>query len=202
MISERIMAMIVLVFLTGDVTINHGAPLLIMTTEIYRNMLLSNDPFIDDVVYVVFDEIHFLGDVERGTVWEESIIFSKAHTRFLCLSATIPNARQFANWINHVKNHEVDVVVEKKRAVPLKHEFYDSENGFASFDQIEEWKQLDRYPKYYKSLKHKRMAREERMNVKRKSHVDLLRDLESKNKLPCIYFCFSRLLLSRKSLIL
>jgi len=185
--------------LTGDVTINHGAPLLIMTTEIYRNMLLSNDPFIDDVAYVVFDEIHFLGDVERGTVWEESIIFSKSHTRFLCLSATIPNARQFANWISHVKNHEVDVVTEKKRAVPLKHEFFDSEHGFAKLDQIEEWKQLDKYPKYYSSLKHKKRAREERMNVKKKSHVDLVRDLESKNKLPCIYFCFSRLLTEQKS---
>jgi superfamily II RNA helicase len=93
------MVLISVGILTGDVTINHSAPLLIMTTEIYRNMLLSNDPFVDDVAYVVFDEIHFLGDVERGTVWEESIIFSKEHVRFLCLSATIPNARQFANWI-------------------------------------------------------------------------------------------------------
>ncbi len=185
--------------LTGDVTINHGAPLLIMTTEIYRNMLLSNDPFVDDVAYVVFDEIHFLGDVERGTVWEESIIFSKSHVRFLCLSATIPNARQFANWIKHVKEHEVDVVTEKKRAVPLKHEFFDVENGFASLSQIEEWKQLDRYPKYYKSMKDKRRARQERMNSKKKSHVDLLHELESKGKLPCIYFCFSRMLTEQKS---
>ena len=185
--------------LTGDVTINHSAPLLVMTTEIYRNMLLSNDPFVDDVAYVVFDEIHFLGDVERGTVWEESIIFSRDHVRFLCLSATIPNARQFANWINHVKNHEVDVVLEKKRAVPLKHEFYDTENGFATLKEIGEWKELDRYPKYYGSMKQKKRAREERMAIKKRSHVDLLRDLESKDKLPCIYFCFSRALTEQKS---
>lgn len=185
--------------LTGDVTINHEAPLLIMTTEIYRNMLLSNDPFVDDVAYVVFDEIHFLGDIERGTVWEESIIFSKAHVRFLCLSATIPNARQFANWINHVKKHDVDVVTEKKRAVPLKHEFYDTEHGFASLKQIGEWKDLDRYPKYYKSMKDKRRAREERMTIKKRSHIDLLRDIQSKGMLPCIYFCFSRALTEQKS---
>lgn len=185
--------------LTGDVTINPPAPLLIMTTEIYRNMLLSNDPFMDDVAYVVFDEIHFLGDVERGTVWEESIIFSREHTRFLCLSATIPNAKQFANWVSHVKGHDVDVVVEKKRAVPLTHKFYDSEHGFASLKQIGEWKELDRYPKYYKSLKDKKRAREERMATKKKSHIDLLRDLESDGKLPCIYFCFSRLLTEQKS---
>ena len=185
--------------LTGDVTINHEAPLLIMTTEIYRNMLLSNDPFIDDVAYVVFDEIHFLGDVERGTVWEESIIFSRDHTRFLCLSATIPNARQFANWISHVKKHDVDVVTEKKRAVPLKHKFYDSENGFASLKEIGEWKELDQYPKYYKSFKQKKRARQERMAAKKRSHVDLLHDIENKGKLPCIYFCFSRLLTEQKS---
>lgn len=185
--------------LTGDVTINHEAPLLIMTTEIYRNMLLSNDPFVDDVVYVVFDEIHYLGDIERGTVWEESIIFSKGHVRFLCLSATIPNARQFANWIAHIKEHNVDVVTEKKRAVPLAHEFYDSEHGFASLKQIGEWKDLDRYPRYYKSMKDKKRAREERLKVKKKNHIDLIRDLEHKGKLPCIYFCFSRSLTEKKS---
>ncbi len=185
--------------LTGDVTINHGAPLLVMTTEIYRNMLLSNDPFVDDVVYVVFDEIHFLGDIERGTVWEESVIFSRDHVRFLCLSATIPNARQFANWINHVKGHGVDVVVEKKRAVPLAHKFYDVEHGFASLKDIGEWKELDKYPRAYSSRKHRNRARDERISAKKRSHLDLLRDLEAKGLLPCIYFCFSRSLTEQKA---
>ena len=78
--------------LTGDIVINPTAPVLIMTTEIYRNMALTDDDMINKVSYVVFDEIHFINDIERGYVWEESIIFSKEHVRFLCLSATIPSA--------------------------------------------------------------------------------------------------------------
>jgi len=185
--------------LTGDVTINPRAPLQIMTTEIYRNMLLSNDPNIDDLAYVIFDEIHFLGDYERETVWEESIIFSKEHTRFLCLSATIPNARQFANWVAHIKNHEVDVVIEKKRAVPLKHLFYDSEKGFATLKEIEEWKHLDKYPKYHKSFKNKKRHLQELKNRKKLGTVELLKEIEQKENLPCIYFCFSRALTEKKA---
>ena len=142
--------------LTGDVTINPGAPLKIMTTEIYRNMLLSKDPDVEDLAYVIFDEIHFLGDIERGTVWEESIIFSNQHIRFLCLSATIPNARQFANWVEFIKKHRVDVIVEKKRAVPLEHQFYDDEKGFMTLKDIKESKELDKYPNYNKSWKNKK----------------------------------------------
>ena len=81
--------------LTGDVTINHDAQVLIMTTEIYRNMLVTKDDIVQSLSYVIFDEIHYINDYERGTVWEEAIIFSPEHVRFLCLSATIPNAREF-----------------------------------------------------------------------------------------------------------
>ena len=185
--------------LTGDVTINSEAPLLIMTTEIYRNMLLSKDPFVDDIAYVIFDEIHFLGDIERGTVWEESVIFSNDHIRFLCLSATIPNARQFANWIQYIKKHDVDVVVEKKRAVPLSHMFYDTEKGFGTLKQISEWKNLDKYPKYHKEFRNKKKYLQELQNRKKLSHIDLIKTLSSQGKLPCIYFCFSRALTEKKA---
>lgn len=185
--------------LTGDVTINPEAPLLIMTTEIYRNMLLSHDPSVDDLAYVIFDEIHYLGDIERGTVWEESIIFSKSHTRFLCLSATIPNAKQFANWVSYIKKHPVDVVVEKKRAVPLHHMFYDTELGFKTLQEIEHHKELDKYPKYHKEFKNKKRYFEELRNRKKLSHIELLQELESEEKLPCIYFCFSRQLTQDKA---
>ncbi|MFA6073249.1 MAG: DEAD/DEAH box helicase [Candidatus Woesearchaeota archaeon] len=185
--------------MTGDVTMNPEAPLLIMTTEIYRNMLIANDPFVDDLVYVIFDEIHFLGDPERGTVWEESIIFSRSHTRFICLSATIPNAKQFANWIEHIRKHPVDVIVEKKRAVPLAHLFYDNEHGFATIDQIIEWKELDKYPSFHKSFKNRKQHLDELRNRKRLSHIDLLQTLERESKLPCIYFCFSRSLTEKKA---
>lgn len=77
---------------TGDVVINSQAKIVVMTTEIYRNMVVSDDEEIKKVAYVIFDEIHYINDVERGYVWEESIIYSPDSVRFLCLSATIPNA--------------------------------------------------------------------------------------------------------------
>jgi len=184
--------------LTGDITINPGAPLKIMTTEIYRNMLLSKDPDVEDLAYVIFDEIHYLGDYERGTVWEESIIFSNPHIRFICLSATIPNARQFANWVNHIKKHKVDVVTEKKRAVPLKHMFYDNEKGFLTLKEIFEFKELDKYPKYHKAFKNKKRFFEEKRKAKKLGTLDILRDIEREKNLPCIYFCFSRVLTEKK----
>src|SRR3990167_9549718 len=111
--------------LTGDITINRDAPVLVMTTEIYRNMVIAKDPLLEHLRYVIFDEIHFISDIERGYVWEESIIFSPPHIRFLCLSATIPNAHEFAEWIGKIKNHKVDIVSHPTRAVPLHKLFYD-----------------------------------------------------------------------------
>jgi superfamily II RNA helicase len=183
--------------MTGDVTINHEAPLRIMTTEIYRNMLLANDPDIETLAYVVFDEIHYLGDFERGTVWEESIIFGKEHIRFLCLSATIPNAKQFANWIAFIKKHDVDVVYEKKRAVPLHQTFYDTEKGFSTMKELKELKKLDKVPKYKYN---RRRFFEEINKTKKLGHLDLLREMG--DKLPAIYFCFSRAETQRKGVIL
>ena len=84
---------------TGDVTINPDARLLIMTTEIFRNLILENSPRLVDVYYAIFDEIHYLDDPERGTVWEESIILAPQEIRFMCLSATVPNIRELATWM-------------------------------------------------------------------------------------------------------
>ena len=187
--------------LTGDVTINHDAPLRIMTTEIYRNMLLSQDPEVDDVAYVIFDEVHFLGDRERGTVWEESIIFSKEHTRFLCLSATIPNADQFAGWIEHVKGHDVSVVEENDRAVPLKHQFYGIENGFGTINELKTWKKQERESKFRNKKTRKKYFK--KLNKKKRTvHVDLVQELKEKDRLPCLYFCFSRKKTQKKARIL
>lgn len=184
--------------LTGDVVINAQAQLLIMTTEIYRNMLLVEDPITDDLQAVIFDEIHYLGDRERGTVWEEAIIFSPGHVRFLCLSATIPNARQFANWIESIKSHKVEVVTEKKRAVPLKHLFYDNRFGASSLDEIRERKRQRQYPSYKELYRSKRRLPETQQGRKL-THVELIEHLHSDHKLPCIYFCFSRALTEKKA---
>jgi superfamily II RNA helicase len=177
--------------LTGDVVINAQAPLLIMTTEIYRNMLLVRDPVVDDLSAVVFDEIHYLGDAERGTAWEEAVIFSPEHVRFLCLSATIPNARQFAGWIASIKRHEVRVVVERKRAVPLEHLFFDTRFGLSSLDEIKERKHLHQYPSY-RELHRSRRRGPPQKPPRKLTHLDVLGALRHRGWLPCIYFCFSR----------
>jgi hypothetical protein len=104
---------------TGDISINPGAPMLIMTTEIFRNWCISEPAQLEKISYVVFDEIHYLDDTERGTTWEESILFAPAHVKILGLSATVPNADEMADWISSVRGGDVVVIVEKKRRVPL-----------------------------------------------------------------------------------
>ena len=84
---------------TGDVVINQHAPILIMTTEIFRNALFDNEKRFQDMSWVIFDEIHYIDDYERGTVWEEALMFFPNHMKMLCLSATVPNLDEFAAWI-------------------------------------------------------------------------------------------------------
>ncbi|MBM3984394.1 MAG: DEAD/DEAH box helicase, partial [Planctomycetes bacterium] len=107
--------------MTGDVTIHGRAPLLIMTTEIFRNTIFESPHSLDDVETVVFDEIHYMDDLERGTVWEESIIFAPKHIRFVCLSATISNLDQFGAWISRTRDAQVEVIRHRERPVPLDH---------------------------------------------------------------------------------
>lgn len=174
--------------LTGDVVINPAALVLIMTTEVYRNMLLVNDPILQNISYVIFDEIHFINDVERGYVWEESIIFSPENIRFLCLSATIPNYQQFADWIHSIKHHKVDVVKHHKRPVPLTHKFYDQELGITNLTDIREKAELDKYGEYKTLMK----GRFRRSFVNPPNHIDLIKILKNKELFPAIYFVFSR----------
>lgn len=173
--------------ITGDVVINDRAPLLIMTTEIFRNMLLARDPQIEDVKYVVFDEIHFISDIERGTVWEESLIFSPEHIRFICLSATIPNAKEFAEWISSIKNHTVDVVVYEKRAVPLEHFVYDKILGATTLQNLKENMKIPDERFFRSRRRHKHEKKE---GLEPKIHLELIQDI--KDKLPAIFFYFSR----------
>jgi superfamily II RNA helicase len=171
--------------LTGDVVRNPAAPILIMTTEIYRNMVLTNDIAIQDVSYVIFDEIHYINDIERGTIWEESIIFSPGHIRMLCLSATIPNADEFASWIAHIKGHEVSVVRHHERPVPLHTSFFDAELGITTLKKI---KDIIDIPDYDHVVGRRRQRRPP---TKKPSHIDLVRMIKN-DKLPCLFFTLSR----------
>jgi len=169
--------------MTGDFVINPTAKIIIMTTEIYRNMVVANDESINDIVYVIFDEIHYINDVERGYVWEESIIYSSENIRFLCLSATIPNAQEFSNWIQAIKNHEVATVIATKRNVPLHHAFFDYELGLTTLEKIRDAKRIP----HYRSVVKKRGAK---IPTPAPNHVELIKQLG--DKLPCLFFTFSR----------
>ena len=168
--------------LTGDVQKNPDALILIMTTEIYRNMVLSNDTFISDISYVIFDEIHYINDIERGYVWEESIIFSKPNVRVLCLSATIPNADEFAKWIEAIKEHEVIVIRHDERPVPLHVNFYDAELGITNLKNLKDFFNIPDYNRV--------MGRRTRQKQKFPSHTELIKEI--KDQLPCLFFSFSR----------
>ncbi|CAO1633444.1 unnamed protein product [Jaminaea pallidilutea] len=107
--------------MTGDVTINPSASCLVMTTEILRSMLYRGSEIMREVAWVIFDEIHYMRDKERGVVWEETIILLPRKVRYVFLSATIPNAFQFASWIATTHNQPCHVVYTDFRPTPLQH---------------------------------------------------------------------------------
>lgn len=110
--------------MTGDVTINPTATCLVMTTEILRSMLYRGSEIMREVAWVVFDEVHYLRDKTRGVVWEETIILLPDKVRYVFLSATIPNAMQFAEWIVKTHNQPCHVVYTDFRPTPLQHYFF------------------------------------------------------------------------------
>ncbi|MCK4836364.1 MAG: DEAD/DEAH box helicase [Candidatus Aminicenantes bacterium] len=167
--------------ITGDVSINHTAPLLIMTTEIFRNRILEKKFSFSQHTWIIFDEIHYLDDVERGTVWEESLIFLPAHMRFVGLSATIPNLNEFAAWLNGLHHNEISVVKEENRPVPLHYYFQCRGKIIDNLGIL------------------KRLAFGKRRNADIGSRYgrgskseSLIRHLLKSNRVPCIYFSFSR----------
>ncbi|KAL1370055.1 hypothetical protein AAHE18_01G032100 [Arachis hypogaea] len=107
--------------LTGDVSLRPEASCLIMTTEILRSMLYRGADIIRDIEWVIFDEVHYVNDVERGVVWEEVIIMLPRHINIILLSATVPNTVEFADWIGRTKQKEIRVTGTTKRPVPLEH---------------------------------------------------------------------------------
>ncbi|CED82946.1 antiviral helicase [Phaffia rhodozyma] len=107
--------------LTGDVQINPEGSCLIMTTEILRSMLYKGADLIRDVEFVIFDEVHYVNDAERGVVWEEVIILLPEHVNIILLSATVPNTKEFAGWVGRTKKKDVYVISTPKRPVPLEH---------------------------------------------------------------------------------
>lgn len=107
--------------MTGDVTISPNASCLVMTTEILRGMLYRGSEVVKEVAWVIFDEIHYMKDRERGVVWEESIIFLPPAIKMVFLSATMSNATEFAEWICNMRKQPCHVVYTDFRPTPLQH---------------------------------------------------------------------------------
>jgi antiviral helicase SKI2 len=107
--------------ITGDVSINPEASSLILTTEILRSMLYKGADLIRDIEWVIFDEVHYVNDIDRGVVWEEVIIMLPDHIKIIMLSATVPNTLEFADWVGRIKQKNVYVISTIKRPVPLQH---------------------------------------------------------------------------------
>jgi ATP-dependent RNA helicase HelY len=106
--------------LTGDNAINGDAPIVVMTTEVLRNMVYAASPTLSGLRYVILDEVHYLQDRERGAVWEEVIIHLPAEIDIVALSATVSNAEEFAAWMQTVRG-ETEAVIEERRPVELVH---------------------------------------------------------------------------------
>ncbi|KAJ7103133.1 antiviral helicase [Mycena belliarum] len=120
--------------LTGDVQINPEASCLIMTTEILRSMLYKGADLIRDVEFVIFDEVHYVNDAERGVVWEEVIIMLPDHVNIILLSATVPNTKEFADWVGRTKKKDIYVISTAQRPVPLEHYLYAGRDMFKIVD--------------------------------------------------------------------
>ncbi len=175
--------------MTGDVTINPGAPLIIMTTEIYRNTLLEDPERLARYSWVIFDEVHYLDDVERGTVWEEAILFTPPHINLLALSATVPNVEQIAQWIRDVHQRPVEVIEETHRPVPLTILFQCQNRIVSTLQELKTSGYLGREdPQQFR-----RMQRHRQRHAIHSNRLDaLVRTLHERQQLPCIFFTFGR----------
>ncbi|XP_053945206.1 SKI2 subunit of superkiller complex protein [Anastrepha ludens] len=120
--------------ITGDLQIDPTASCLIMTTEILRSMLYCGSEITRDLEYVIFDEVHYINNPERGHVWEEVIILLPDHVNIIMLSATVPNTLELADWVGSTKKRKVYVISTLKRPVPLMHYLYTGCGGKSKDD--------------------------------------------------------------------
>ena len=181
--------------LTGDVSINRDAPIVVMTTEVFRNMLYGTilgdvRQNLRDVAYVILDECHYMNDAERGTVWEESIIYAPEGIQLVALSATIANAEELTSWINEIHGPTY-LVASDHRPVPLRFYYYGERH---IYPLLSPGRGLN------PSLKSRFARRRFDKNQRRRPSVpalgahpaDVLSLLSARNMLPAIYFLFSR----------
>ena len=177
--------------LTGDTSINRNAQIVVMTTEVFRNMLYGTNfgavaDNMKDVRYVVLDEVHYMNDEQRGTVWEESIIYCPTNVQIIALSATVANAQELTDWINTVHS-KTELVDTDFRPVPLRFFYFDSSQPYKLLPLLTPSGQLNKKIKPEKRDFHRGKRKSPKSPV-----VDVVRNLYQSDMLPAIYFTFSR----------
>jgi ATP-dependent RNA helicase HelY len=180
---------------TGDLTIRRDAPCVVMTTEILRNMLLSEDAP-TNLLAVIIDEIHFLDDRERGTTWEELLIYLPPEVQIVGLSATLSNLDEFSAWLEHVRQRPVGVVVEEQRNVPLEILYYSVDTGLCdrpTYAKRAQRKLNQGPPRDRRSGRDRDRRGGKRGRPQRRTgHLDVVKELSDHFLLPMLYFVFSR----------
>ena len=196
--------------LTGDRKVNKDAPIVIMTTEVYRNMLMqdamdNHNPMLKDLKTVVFDELHYLNDEDRGGVWEQSILFTKPKTQILALSGTMGNAGKVTDWIASTKGQGTSEKVtpdEDYRALDTRNAHtvlinVPSENRHVPLD-FQVLKLDHKKGRYDKKGSKPGMARKvstkppEEIQPTNEDYIDMVYKLKKEDKLPAIMFVFSK----------
>ena len=177
--------------LTGDTSINRGAQIVIMTTEVFRNMLYGTNfgavaDNLKDVRYVVLDEVHYMNDEQRGTVWEESIIYCPTNIQIIALSATVANCDELTNWINTVHS-KTKLVNTDFRPVPLRFFYFDSSQPYKLLPLLTPDGKLNN------KIKPEKPQWARGKDKRKKTYVkQIIQNLADNDMLQAIYFTFSR----------
>lgn len=179
--------------LTGDTSVNPNARIVVMTTEVLRNMLYAGSGALTDLHFVILDEVHFLADKFRGPVWEEVILHLPPSVTIVSLSATVSNAEEFGDWLQAVRG-STDVIVSEDRPVPLYQHVYSGGNLTDLFEQGGEWANPPRINHDVIRLGHSNGPRRggQFHRERRSGPVDIVWTLHQEGLLPAIYFIFSR----------
>ena len=177
---------------TGDNVVNPEAPLVVMTTEVLRNMVYSGSRSLDDLDLVVLDEVHFIQDAYRGPVWEEVIVHLPRRIRLVCLSATVSNADEIAEWMSTVRG-PTRAVTESKRPVPLEPLFMVSDKASDRDHLLPVFVDSRPNPAIERLLDRRAPRRgKPRRPFRTPSRVDVVERLRDEDLLPAICFIFSR----------
>jgi antiviral helicase SKI2 len=154
--------------ITGDVNINPNAQCLIITTEILHKFLYNQSETLNNVGTVIFDEVHYINDNERGHIWEEILIILPNYISIIMLSATIPNYYEFACWVGKIKNTIVYVEITKNRVVPLEYFIYiDKDNTFKVKDKDDtiNYAEIENAFNYLKKIKAPKNNTNKKLNL-------------------------------------